>query len=88
VGYRDDLHLGSLDAVDQREWKPSQAKSPMFRIESRSQSLMLSQARAGLLDFNKKLLPETRYTVFVIDRRCPQFSVRGTVKFHLHRRFS
>jgi hypothetical protein len=41
-----------------------------------------------VLHFKKKLLPETRHAVFVIDRRCPEFGVRGTVKFNLHRRFS
>ena len=41
-----------------------------------------------MLDLTKKLFPETRHTVFVLDRRCPEFGVRGTVKFDLHRRFS
>ena len=41
-----------------------------------------------MLNLNKKLFPETRHAVFVVDRRCPEFGVRGTVKFNLHRRFS
>lgn len=72
VCYRDDLYFGSLDAINQREGKASQAKSPMFRIESRSQGLMLAQARAGMLEFGQKLLPETRHTVFVKNCRSPE----------------
>jgi hypothetical protein len=60
----------------------------MFRIESWSQGLMLAQARASMLDFVEKLVPETWHTVFVEDCRCPKFGLRGTVKFDLHRRFS
>ena len=60
----------------------------MFRIEPRSQGLMLAQARAGMLDFGKKLLPETQHMVFVEDCRYPEFGVRGSVKFDFHRRFS
>jgi len=52
VRYGDDLHFGSLDAIDQREGEASQAKSPVFPIESRSQGLKLAQARAGMLDFS------------------------------------
>ena len=53
----------------------------MFRIESWSQDLMVAQARASMLNFGKKLLPETRHPVFVEDCGCPQFGVCGTVKF-------
>jgi hypothetical protein len=60
----------------------------MVRVESRPQGLMLAQARAGVLDLGKKLLSETWQTVFVEDCRCPEFGVRGTVKFDLHLRFS
>jgi hypothetical protein len=33
-----------------------------------------------VLDFGKKLLPETRNTIFVEDCCCPEFGVRDTVK--------
>ena len=72
---RDNLHCGSFDAIDQREGKAPQTKSSMFRIESWSQGLMLAQARASTLDFDEKLLPETRHTVFVEDCCRPQFGV-------------
>jgi hypothetical protein len=49
---------------------------------------MLAEARAGTLGFGKKLLPESRHTVFIVDRRCPEFGVRGRVKFDVHRRLS
>ena len=60
----------------------------MFQIESRSQTLLLAQARGYMLDFAKKLLSETRRTLFVKSCRRPKFGVRGRVKFDLHLRFS
>jgi hypothetical protein len=56
VCYRDDLHYGSFNAIDQREGEAAQTKSPMFRIEPWSKGLMLSQARATMLDLAEKLL--------------------------------
>jgi hypothetical protein len=41
-----------------------------------------------MLDFAKKLLSETRRTLFVESCRGPEFGVRGKVKFDLHLRFS
>ena len=65
----------------------AEREAELRKIKEQS-GLMLSQARAGVLDLNKKSLSETWHTVVVIDRGCLQFDIRGTVKFKLHRRFS
>jgi hypothetical protein len=56
MGNRNDLHFRRTKPIDQPEWKPSQCKPTMIRIETRSERLVLTQSQTGTLDVRKKFL--------------------------------